>query len=488
SLREFWFFFLNESENSFVEFVDKIANGKDDFTRINGIAYLKNSEVCWQPPELIESLNDMVFPSIDVIEGVNYDSFPYPLLTSRGCPYGCIFCCVGISLGKKWRPRLPLNVIAELENAKRKFGFSQFEILDDNFTFDLERAKEICSLIIEKKLNMSWYCHNGIRADKIDNELADLMKKAGCQSCALGIETADPKVFENIKKGESLEDISRAVKIIKEAGMKTVGYFIIGLPHDSFSSVIKTIEFQNSLGLDDFMYNIAVAYPGTKLWEYVKQNGSFLMDVEDVSHFSDDVKIPFETAYFTQIDRKRAYNIASVQIENQALKIKNFLSSKKVNQANNVFMGYFDELRYRIIRTAYPDTEIIVFSSLADWLLIKQLSLNDHNLFHVEAVGTGSLYQLSQRLKPGNVQAAFISLRGLLEPMQMVALLLLCPNVIIIHRLAKCSKSFQSPICLNRIVIFCFFIFDAFVLVIVWVFYVYNNLKIKISNLFKRIR
>lgn len=221
--------FLGEAELSFIEFVDRLEKHLpvDD---ISGIAFVKNGEVVTIRREYIEDIDSIQFPNMEAIEGFSFKDFRYPMITSRGCPYPCIYCCVGVVSSKRWRARSPENVLAELRLSKAKYGITKFEILDDNFTLSVERAKEFCTLLIESGLQLSWYCHNGIRADKLDLELARLMKAAGCTSVAIGVESGDPAIFDSIKKGEPLEAIINAVSYIKAAGMKAVGYFIIGLP------------------------------------------------------------------------------------------------------------------------------------------------------------------------------------------------------------------------------------------------------------------
>ena len=301
--------FLGESELSFVDFVNRL-NGKQPLTEVSGIAYRAGSDIFVTKREYIDDLDSLAYPNLEVIENFSFKDFRYPMVSSRGCPYSCIYCCVGIVSSKKWRARTPENIIEELNYVKRKHGITSFEILDDNFTLRVERAKEFCRQLIESKLNMSWYCHNGIRADKIDLELAKLMKKAGCTSVALGIESGNEKTFDSIKKGEKLEAIVRAVKLIKETGMKAVGYFIIGLPGDSLEGIKKTIDFQQKLGLDGFTYGILNPYPHTEVYDIIKRDGKMLMDIKDSSHFSDSPIIPFEMPGFSRDEMEKAYYLA----------------------------------------------------------------------------------------------------------------------------------------------------------------------------------
>ena len=276
---------------------------------LHNTVYRKNKKIIenrFNPPE---NINFPFWPDYDCIRNFSWDDFRYPIITSRGCPYQCVYCCVNKLTGdRKWRYREPEHVLAELEYIKNKYNINLFEIWDDNFTLNIKRAKEICRLLIDKQLNLSWWCHNGIRADKIDIELAELMKSAGCTSIALGIETGDSKLFESIEKGESINDIINAKEIIKKAGINVVGYFILGLPGDNLQTFIKTIRFQRKLKLDHFTYGILIPYPKTKVWDTINQDGEMLIDVTRTQHFADDiVPISFNLPSFPPQDITTAY-------------------------------------------------------------------------------------------------------------------------------------------------------------------------------------
>lgn len=286
---------MGEGERSLVNLIKNIKEGRKDISEINGICYRNNGSSVFSNVYEKPDISKLTFPVFDCVRDMDFTNFRYPLLTSRGCPHGCIFCCVGLISGKKWRFREPGDVVNELLQAKDSYQIQYFEIMDDNFTFDIDRAKKICMLIIKKKLHLHWWCHNGLRADRLDQGLLNLMKKAGCTSIALGVESGDEKVFNTINKGEKLSDIVRAVKMIKKAGIKSVGYFIVGLPGDSIDSTKRSIRFQRGLGLSDYKYNILVPYPGTKIWENVKEKGRLLTEIKGAYHFGDNIKIPFET-------------------------------------------------------------------------------------------------------------------------------------------------------------------------------------------------
>ncbi|HOW58342.1 MAG TPA: radical SAM protein [Candidatus Omnitrophota bacterium] len=302
---------MGEGEEAMVHLAKAICNG-GKVEKLNGIVWRQNGQILlnkWMPPENLDAL---MFPNLDVIQGFSWKNFRYPILSSRGCPFGCIYCCVNKLTGsRKWRYRTPENVVDELESLVRTKGITSFEIWDDNFTLDLSRAKKICQLLIDRKLNLSWYCHNGIRADRIDEELAQMMKAAGCTSLAFGVESGSPVTFAAIKKGEPLSAVINAVKLVKKAGIKAVGYFIIGLPGDTLERFVETVYFQRSLELDHYVYGMLIPYPHTELWEIVQTHGTMFCEITETQHFSDDmVPISFELPDFPKADMIRAFYIA----------------------------------------------------------------------------------------------------------------------------------------------------------------------------------
>lgn len=304
---------MGEGEKSLVELVDALSNNKA-VENINGLIYRIDGRIQinrWHPPG---DLGNLSLPDFDSIEGFNWQDFRYPILTSRGCPFRCIYCCVNKLTGsRKWRARSAKNVVDELEHIVQTKGIKSFEVWDDNFTLNIERSKEICSEIIDRKLNLSWFCHNGIRADRIDKELAILMKRAGCTSVAFGIESGNQETFDSIKKGEPLSAVVEAVKLTKEVGIKTVGYFIIGLPGDTLEKFIETVRFQRSLKLDHYTYGMLIPYPKTEVWDIVKTHGKFFCEITSTQHFSDDiVPISFELPDFPKQDMVRAFYISKV--------------------------------------------------------------------------------------------------------------------------------------------------------------------------------
>lgn len=305
---------IGEAELTFKE----LLSGKD-FAQIAGVIYRENGELKQNPMQRwIADLDNLPFPTYDDFDSVNYDGKIHPidvwsLVTSRGCPYTCSYCNVPVVIGRKFRTRSGSNIMDELLYAKEKYGSKEFKILDDNFTLLMDRAKDICKLFIDENLDMKWTCPNGIRADRLDEELCKLMREAGCYSMSIGVESGDPEVFDKIKKGERLVDVERGIKLAQAAGIKVHGFFIIGLVGSTYEADMRSVEFTKRLGISA-SWGILVPYPGTEVWEQVKadKNTRMLRDWKDGFHIGARPKPVFDTAQYTAEERVRAYYKANM--------------------------------------------------------------------------------------------------------------------------------------------------------------------------------
>lgn len=179
-------------------------------------------------------------------------SWPYGILTSLGCPFQCVYCA---ARNRGWKPRSAVNCVDELKQAKNKYRIASFEILDDAFNINKARVMEFCKLV--KPLKLPWICANGLRADLLDEEEAKAMADSGCTSVSFGVESTDPGVLKNIRKGETIEQISKAVDIARKYFKVVNGFFILGLPGSSFKKDLKSVEWIVKKGITGvFSYHV----------------------------------------------------------------------------------------------------------------------------------------------------------------------------------------------------------------------------------------
>jgi len=246
---------------------------------LQGVVFRRGNQLFGDPkPAYIEKLDRLPFPARHLFdlkkyaEGSYYfDAKKFPvasIVTSRGCPYACLYCS-RISSGRRFRARSPDNVVRELEQLKAH-GFNEVQIVDDNFTEDRYRVLELCRLIKTKRLDMSFNLLGGIRVDKVDEELLSTMYDAGCYAIHFGVESGDDQVLKYNRKGITAKQIKKAVHLAKKIGYKVIFYVIVGLPGSSIESEEKTIKLENECGPDATRVSICTPYPGSPLWEMVK--------------------------------------------------------------------------------------------------------------------------------------------------------------------------------------------------------------------------
>lgn len=208
-----------------------------------------------------------------ITDGLDLNARAYTIVTSRGCPYQCVYCSKPIT-GHTWRARSPEDVVAEWGYLVREMGATEIGITDDVWNLKLDRAKEICRLLIAEGLNhVPWVTVHGMRADHTDAELFQLMKQAGCKRVGFGVESGNQAVLDAIKKRQTLDDVRRAFKNAKAARLETMGFFIFGLPSDTEETMEDTIRFALELDPDMANFMIAAPFPGTELWDIARRDG-----------------------------------------------------------------------------------------------------------------------------------------------------------------------------------------------------------------------
>lgn len=259
--------------------ISKIIDNIDDpevLSFISGVTLNNGSAEC-VAGERIDDINSLDFPAYEYFESVKQNNCSmeyYPIMTSRGCPYSCTFCAGPKISGRKWRFRSPENVVDEIEMALKKYRTRNLEIFDDNFLLDKERVMKIMELILKRNIKMRLRFGNGVRADKLDEENVSIMKRAGLYEVGMGIESADPEVFQSIKKGESFDKIVKAIELLRKYNVHLGGSFIIGLPGATMEKDIKSIKFANSMGFN-WRYTAwcyFTPYPSTEAYDMIRKD------------------------------------------------------------------------------------------------------------------------------------------------------------------------------------------------------------------------
>lgn len=299
-----------EGEYTLIELLEELHKESPDFNKIEGLLWCSNGKIAENPDRpFIKDLDSLPFPDYDIFGIERYTCFSQralSLITSRGCPFGCNYCSVRLSMGQNFRSRSAQNVVEEIEYFYRH-GWTNFDINDDCFTLDKRRAEEICDLIIEKNLKIRFQLYNGIRVDTVNPQLLKKMKQAGCFLISYGCEAGSQKVLDAIKKSITLEQVRDAVKWANEAGIPNSVNFIIGHTGETYKDAIETLNFAKSLPTDYVNFYNLLPYPGTEAYRWAREHAHFLVSpefyLENISYRNNEPI--FETKEFTRQQRKK---------------------------------------------------------------------------------------------------------------------------------------------------------------------------------------
>jgi len=263
-----------EGENTLLEIAEKIESGKDSH-RVLGITCRKNDRIIKNPDRpYIENLDELPFPALHLFSLERYRKYGkiiFPLMASRGCVYWCDFCTAVRMFGRKYRVRTPKNVVAEIEFLHRKYKEDQFTFYDDALTVNQDRVEEMCDEILNRNLKIKWDCET--RVDMLTKELLTKMKKAGCIALWLGVESGSQKMIDAMGKGITIEQTVRAFRWARDAGLIAAASLILGFPGETKESAWETIKLVERIKPDEIGIHVATPYPGTPMYEYVKQMG-----------------------------------------------------------------------------------------------------------------------------------------------------------------------------------------------------------------------
>ncbi|MCW4016156.1 MAG: B12-binding domain-containing radical SAM protein [Candidatus Bathyarchaeota archaeon] len=279
---------IGEGEYTMLDIV-KFFEGKKKIDDVQGVAQRINKKVKLNAPRPFnKNLDELPYPAYHLIDmekylnptTIEYRSFQsnaLSMITSRGCPFNCVFCAVHLHMGKTFRAHSVEYVVGHIEYLVNKYHVKTIYFEDDNLTFDIKRFEAICDKIIEKNIKFQWETPNGVRADYLTLELLKKMKKTGCQSVFVGIESGDQYVLDNIiHKDLKLKKVIKFAKRCKKIGLKTGAFYIIGFPGETKETMMNTVKFALMLKRKyDVGMHLLFATPsyGTRLHEECTNKG-----------------------------------------------------------------------------------------------------------------------------------------------------------------------------------------------------------------------
>jgi radical SAM superfamily enzyme YgiQ (UPF0313 family) len=298
--REIDFLFRGEAERSFPVFLDEIEGGNVQFKNVLGLTYRKNNIVIKNSPDHRDNIDEIKWPDYNAINLERYIRSGYrlhttvkrnaPIWVTRGCPYRCTFCTAPLLNGKKVRKHSVAYMVELVKFLYHDKNIKQFNIIDDNFTFHTEYAKDFCRAIIDLKLkDLRFSTPNGIRVQRTDKELLSLMREAGWRNIIIAPESGSKRIVQKMKKDLDPDIVSKKVEEIRDAGLKCSGFFIIGYPGEEIEDIKKTVDLIKKCRFNFFFLNNFQPIPGTPLYDELVQKG----EIEDglmPKNYSDGVR------------------------------------------------------------------------------------------------------------------------------------------------------------------------------------------------------
>ena len=277
--------------------------------------FFRGTEYTGYAPYICQNLDGLPIPDRKLLPLERYYSIISPnkfatsMITSRGCPFECVFCKLGF---QKPVARSAQNVIEEFE-AIEKLGIKEIEIYDDTFNWSHQRTKEICSGILKKNIKISWAIRD--RVDKVKEDVLEDLKKAGCYRMHLGVESGSDKILQLIKKRITTEQIRRVIKMVKKHNFILLTYFMYGLPGETLADAKKTLDFAIELDTDYAEFSITIPYPGTEAYLNALKEGTIPYD-----YWLDFTRNPlpsFEIPYVIEdmIPRKKLIELRNISVK-----------------------------------------------------------------------------------------------------------------------------------------------------------------------------
>jgi radical SAM superfamily enzyme YgiQ (UPF0313 family) len=279
--------FTGECELSLPAFLECNTMDLEAFSTVPGLVFRKDEKIInTGPAPVLKNVDFAHFPARQLLDNSLYYSFisKYrnftPFISSRGCPFNCIFCEQG---GMKFRGRSPENILNEIIYCHEKLHIREFDFFDSSFTTNKKRVLAICQAIREKGPKIYWSLRS--RVDCVDEEVLEALAKSGCVRIYYGIESASPEILKTLRKKTDIEQIRKTIALTNKVGINTFGYFMIGSPGETVATIQSTINFAKSLNLDYAQFSKVSPMPGTELY-------SMLMTETGIDYWRNYIKNP----------------------------------------------------------------------------------------------------------------------------------------------------------------------------------------------------
>ena len=305
---------LGEGEVRFSLLLEQLGKGKaGDIEKIEGIGYRKDGEIRITPLQsFIQDLDSLPNPARELLDLDRYrmrKKRSTMIITSRGCPHKCAYCSAHLVMGTSFRTRTPEAILKEMMDCQKQYGIENFDIEDDNFTFDQQRAKRLMNLIIENfgegKLELS--AMNGISFASLDGGLLKSMKQAGFHTINLSYVSAEPSTKEKMGRPKTKMEFDKILEEAERVGLHVIAYAILGMPGQTMEEMVDTLVY---LMRKKVLIGPSIYYPtpGASLFERCKKDD--ILPPQPCQWRSS--AFPIETKEFSRVDLLTLFRLARI--------------------------------------------------------------------------------------------------------------------------------------------------------------------------------
>ncbi len=329
---------IGEGELTLRSVMDQIQE-RGDFSKVLSLAWKQNGHIKVNSKgDLIPDINKLPLPDRSLIYRASY--FGEVIMTSRGCPFNCAYCASRNIWGRRVRLRSVDSVIDELEMLKKGAEISDHagqtegyidgnaerpgrwvaKILDDTFTVNRKRTLQLLDQIIHRGLNRFEFT-GGVRADTLDEELVSKMADANFRRVTLGVESGSPRILKMIRKGETNENVRNAIRLLRNAGIYSHAFFMIGLPGETVEDIELTKQLIMEVRPDHVEINMVTPYPGTDIFKKLISEDPSKIDRwyrwfhQGMATHSDRLGYDLDKAYMDFLEFAKEYHSISRQDE-----------------------------------------------------------------------------------------------------------------------------------------------------------------------------
>jgi anaerobic magnesium-protoporphyrin IX monomethyl ester cyclase len=263
-----------EGEVVFTNLLGALQN-RDSIASVKGLIFKDGHHIIETPSADPIDVETLPFPARHLVDLHRYRASTLnrpitPIVTSRGCPSACHFCCSSSFFGREWRYRSAESVLTELDEVYNRFGFRAVCFTDDNFTLSPQRVEQIADGIIERGYDLKWWSFSRVDTIVRNPAMVARMAAAGSTTVYLGIESGNEDTLNSLGKNSTTTDVAQAVEILKQNRIESYGSYIIGNLTETASDVEKTIDMAVRLNTNIAQFSILTPYPGTKLYQDIK--------------------------------------------------------------------------------------------------------------------------------------------------------------------------------------------------------------------------